>query len=66
MKKANNDLRLLCKGNGIPLWKVAVALGISDQTLYRNWRTPLPPEDKEKVIFAINELKSSQEEGDCQ
>ena len=57
MDKANKDLRLACKGAGIPLYVIAETLGISDQTLFRNWRKELAQEEKEKIISIINSIK---------
>lgn len=53
MLKANNDLRMLAKGAGIPLWKVANELGISEGTLLRNWRTKLGATEKNKIVKII-------------
>lgn len=58
MTKANNDLRMLCKGYGIPLWQVAQKLGVSDQTLYRSWRIPLSDIDRKRVLEIIYELRN--------
>ena len=54
-KKANLDLRLACKGAGVPLWHVAEVLGVSDQTLYRNWRKELSVGDKKRVLDIIEQ-----------
>lgn len=54
-KKANLDLRLACKGAGVPLWRVAEVLGVSDQTLYRNWRKELSVSDKKRVLDIIEQ-----------
>jgi len=60
MMKPNNDLRLLCRGYGIPLWLVAQRLGISDQTLYRSWREELTGHEREKVIMIIEEIANEE------
>jgi ribosomal protein L39E len=56
MVKANSELRLLCKGCGVPLWAVASKLNVSENTLIRNWRNELPPEEKEKLRAIITQL----------
>jgi len=56
MKKPNLDLRLKCRADGIPLWLLAQKLGVSDQTLLRNWRTELSKEEKQKIVVIIDKL----------
>lgn len=56
MQKANNDLRLACKGAGVPLYMVADALKISDQTLFRNWRKELSQNEKDQIYRIIEEI----------
>ena len=53
MHKSNIDLRLLARGKGVPLWKIADRLGVSDQTLFRQWREELSDDKKKEVIEAI-------------
>lgn len=57
MSKANNDLRMFAKGCGVPLWAIADKMGISDQTLLRNWRKELAENDKKSVKNIIEQLK---------
>lgn len=42
---------------GIPLWRVAAAIGISEPTLTRWLRFPLPAEKENRVIEAISRLE---------
>lgn len=57
--KANEDLRLLARGNGVSLWEIADKLGVSDQKLFRDWRHELPETEKERIRTIIEELKKA-------
>jgi len=54
---SNQDIRLLAKGTGVPLWKISEALKISEPTLTRKLRKELPEIEKEKIQAIIAELK---------
>ena len=56
----NQDIRLKAKCNGVKLWQIAEALGITDASLSRKLRHELTPEDKERIIQIIQRLK-----GEC-
>ena len=56
----NQDIRLKAKCNGVKLWQIAEALGITDASLSRKLRHELTPEDKERVMQIIQRLK-----GEC-
>lgn len=49
--KENQDVRRAARASGVPLWRVAAAIGVSEPTLTRWLRVPLP-EDKERRIMA--------------
>ncbi len=53
---ANESIRLKAKGAGIPFWKIANALGISEATMTRLMRTELNPEKKTEIESIINDL----------
>ena len=53
---ANVDIRLKAKGSGVPLWKLANAMAISEPTLTRKLRVELPEADKIKIIKLIEEI----------
>jgi len=57
MIKANQDLRMLARGAGIPLWTIAQKLSISEQTLIRKWRIELTDREKKEVRAIIENLK---------
>lgn len=54
--KANLAVREAAKNAGVPLWKIAEALGISEATIVRWLRVDLSPEKKEKIMCAISSL----------
>ena len=56
--KANEELREELKKNRIPFWKLGEALGVSEQTVVRWFRTPLSAEKKLKVTVAIYEIST--------
>lgn len=53
----NTDIRLKAKENGVPLWKIADKLNISEPTMTRKLRKELSDEEKTKIIGIIAELK---------
>ena len=56
MSQENEGVRRAARAAGIPLWRIAAAIGVSEPTMCRWLRFPLP-EDKEKSIMsAITEL----------
>lgn len=54
---ANTDIRRTAKANGVPLWKIALAMSISEPTMTRRLRQELSPDEKAKYFEIINELK---------
>lgn len=56
MGQENQNVRRAARSAGVPLWRVAATIGVSEPTLTRWLRFPLP-EDKERFIMAaISEL----------
>jgi DNA-binding Lrp family transcriptional regulator len=53
---ANMDIRLKAKGSGVPLWKLAESMGISEPTLTRRLRVELLEDEKNKLAKLIEEL----------
>ena len=53
----NTEIRRMARVAGIPLWRVAAAIGISEPTLTRWLRFPLPAEKENRVIEAISRLE---------
>ena len=59
--KENQSVRTAAKAAGVPLWKCARQMGISEPALIRWLRVPLSAEKEAKVMAAIAALE--QEEG---
>ena len=55
---ANAEIRQLLKKEKIPYWKIGYLLGTSEQTIYRKMRIELSARDKEKIMRAIERIKS--------
>lgn len=54
--KPNELIRKSARIAGVPLWKVANAVGISEPTLCRWLRFPLSPEKETRILAAIKSL----------
>lgn len=54
--KENQEVRRAAKSSGVPLWKIAAELGISEPTIIRWLRFPLPAEKEKRVMEAISVL----------
>lgn len=52
----NVDVRRTAAGNGVRLWQIADALGISDCSLSRKLRKELSAEEKATVFAIIQKL----------
>ena len=57
----NIGIRLEARAAGVPLWKVARALGVSEPTLYRWLRAPLSGEERARILGIIEKLKDGGE-----
>ena len=53
----NFTVRNAAKKAGVPLWRVAATIGISEPTLIRWLRFPLPAEKEQRILTAIAELE---------
>lgn len=56
MKRENEQVRRAARSAGVPLWRVAAAIGVSEPTLTRWLRFPLPKDKEQRVMVAISEL----------
>lgn len=52
----NLDIRKTAKSNGVFLWQIADALGVSEPTLTRRLRYELPDSDRTKILAIIDDL----------
>lgn len=56
MKRENEHIRKAAREAGLPIWRVASAIGVSEQTLIRWFRFPLPEEKEACILEAIATL----------
>ena len=54
---SNQLVKLAARGAGVPLWKVARELGISEATMTRRLREPLSEEEKVRFLQAIETVR---------
>lgn len=54
--KENQKVRKAARVAGVPLWRVAAAIGVSEPTFMRWMRFPLPAEKESIIISAIDRL----------
>ena len=54
--KENQEVRKAARVAGVPLWKVAAAIGVSEPTFMRWMRFPLPKEKETRIMEAISAL----------
>ena len=52
----NNKIRVAARVAGVPFWKIAQKIGISEPTLTRWLRMPLSVERETMIMAAIGEL----------
>lgn len=62
MKKSNIQIRNYAKTNGVFLWQIADAYGISPETLNKRLRHELSDLEKEEIIGIIDELSKQKGE----
>lgn len=58
--KANQTIRDAAKRKGVKHWKIAEYLGISEPTIMRWLRVPLPPEREKTVMEAIEAISGGE------
>lgn len=54
--RENESIRKAARIAGVPLWKVAAAIGVSEPTLMRWMRFPLPADKETRIMEAISTL----------
>ena len=52
----NSDIRKTAREKGVPLWKIADALKISEPTMTRRLRYELPKREKVELFKIIKQL----------
>ena len=60
----NQRIRLIARGAGVPLWKIADALGVSEPTITRWLRRDLPADKEKQIVDIINRLSMEGEGND--
>lgn len=58
---ANKELRQKARSCGVPLWMLAVELGISEPTMTRRLRQELSVRDKEKLLAMVADIARRKE-----
>ena len=56
LQRANENVRRAARAAGVPLWRIAKELQVSEPTLTRWMRFPLPEDKSERIMSAITEL----------
>ena len=57
MDKANKDIRNAVKAAGVCMWQVADAFGMSESGFCKRMRFEFAPEERQRVLAIIEELK---------
>lgn len=60
----NLELRKAAKAAGIPLWRIADAIGVSEPTMTRKLRHELPENEKKQLLNLIKQLAREGENAD--
>ena len=55
--KENQTVRKAARVAGVPLWRVAAAIGVSEPTFMRWLRFPLPEDKENRIMQAISNLE---------
>lgn len=53
MEQKNADIRLLAKGSGVPLWKIAHDLEVHESSLIRWLRDDITDDVRHKILDSI-------------
>ncbi len=56
MTRENEQVRRAARSAGVPLWRIAADIGVSEPTLTRWMRFPLPADKEQRVMAAISRL----------
>ena len=55
----NLDVRKAARAAGVTLWRIAAEVGVSEPTLQRWMRFPLPEDKRERILAAIAKLEEN-------
>lgn len=56
----NMDIRFKAKAAGVPLWKIAAKMGVSEPTIHRRLRKEMNEEEKHYYFNVIHEIEQEQ------
>ena len=56
VQRANENVRRAARAAGIPLWMIAKQLHVSEPTLTRWMRFPLPSDKEQDILAVIDQL----------
>ena len=56
MREKNVDLRRLARAEGVPFWRIAEAMNISEPTMTRRLRRELSTDEKVVIVHVIKQL----------
>ncbi len=56
MNQTNEKVRQAARVANIPLYAIATAVGVSEATLHRWMRVPLPADKEQRIMLAIQAL----------
>lgn len=59
--KANKEIRETAKQNGVPYWKIAARLGVSEVTICRWLRMELDEETKREILSIVEQIAHAEE-----
>ena len=57
---ANMDIRFKARAAGVPLWKIAAKMGVSEPTIHRRLRKELSRKEKKVYFDLIHEIAEEQ------
>ena len=63
MTRTNETVRRAARVADVPLWQIAAKIGVSQPTMTRWLRFPLPSEKEDRIMQAIKELALEREVG---
>ena len=59
MKRANQEIREYAAKNGVYLWEIALAMGISEPTMTRKLRMELSERERQHMKQTIEEIAAA-------
>lgn len=57
------DIRALAMENGVKLWEIAEALGVTDGNFSRKLRRELDADEKKRIVEIVNRISSAKNGG---